>query len=55
MAKKHMHSQQLADSARAFSVKLMQFLVVPTFVLDPHCRVLIWNRACESLTGLDAK
>ena len=55
MAKKHMHSQQLADSARAFSVKLMQFLVVPTFVLDPHGRVLIWNRACESLTGLDAK
>lgn len=50
-----MHSQQLADSARAFSVKLMQFLVVPTFVLDPHGRVLIWNRACETLTGLDAK
>ena len=55
MAKKHIHSQQLADSARAFSVKLMQFLVVPTFVLDPHGRVLIWNRACESLTGLDAE
>ncbi|WP_043427087.1 diguanylate cyclase domain-containing protein [Curvibacter lanceolatus] len=55
MAKKNIPSHQLFDSARAFSVKLMQFLVVPTFVLAPDGRVLIWNRACETLTGLDAK
>lgn len=55
MVRKKKQSQQFADSARVFSVKLMQFLVVPTFVLDPHGHVLIWNRACETLTGLDAK
>lgn len=55
MSKKDKHSQRLADSARAFSVKLMQFLVVPTFVLDAHGYVLIWNRACETLTGISAK
>jgi diguanylate cyclase (GGDEF)-like protein len=27
---------------------------VPTFVLDPQCRVLIWNIACERLTGVPA-
>jgi diguanylate cyclase (GGDEF)-like protein len=32
----------------------MEHLVVPTFVLDPDGRVMIWNRACERLTGLPA-
>jgi diguanylate cyclase (GGDEF)-like protein len=32
----------------------MQHLVVPTFVLDADGRVMIWNRACERLTGLQA-
>ncbi len=32
----------------------MEHLVVPTFVLDPQQRVLIWNRACERLTGISA-
>jgi diguanylate cyclase (GGDEF)-like protein len=39
----------------AFAVRLMEHLVVPTFVLDYQGRVLIWNRACERLTGLSAK
>ncbi|HEX6734420.1 MAG TPA: diguanylate cyclase [Azonexus sp.] len=39
---------------RMFAVKLMQHLVVPTFVLDHECRVLVWNRACERLTGVFA-
>jgi hypothetical protein len=42
------------DSAHAFAVRLMQHLVVPTFVLDANGRVLIWNRACERLTGVPA-
>jgi diguanylate cyclase (GGDEF)-like protein/PAS domain S-box-containing protein len=42
------------DSKLDFSVRLMEHLVVPTFVLDADCRVLIWNRACERLTGLKA-
>ncbi len=37
-----------------FSVRLMEHLVVPTFVIDAQCRVLIWNRACERLTGISA-
>lgn len=38
----------------AFAVRLMEYLVVPTFVLDPNGRVIIWNRACEQLTGVKA-
>lgn len=35
-----------------FLVKLMQFLAMPTFVLDAEGKVLIWNHACEQLTGV---
>lgn len=42
----------LAD--RNFAVRLMEHLVVPTFVLEPAGTVLIWNRACERLTGVAA-
>lgn len=38
----------------AFAVSLMQHLVVPTFVLDAQGRVVIWNKACERLTGIAA-
>ncbi len=40
--------------APAFAVQLMAHLVVPTFVLDDQRRVIIWNRACERLTGIPA-
>ncbi|MCB8837287.1 diguanylate cyclase [Aurantimonas sp. VKM B-3413] len=33
---------------------MMEHLVVPTFVLGGDGRVLVWNRACERLTGLAA-
>lgn len=36
----------------SFAITLMEHLVVPTFVLDAERRVLIWNRACERLTGV---
>lgn len=42
------------DKELSFAVNLMKHLVVPTFVLDPHCKVLIWNIACERLTGVPA-
>lgn len=42
------------DFARVFAVRLMEHLVVPTFVLDAQRRVIIWNRACEHLTGIAA-
>jgi diguanylate cyclase (GGDEF)-like protein len=38
-----------------FAVRLMEHLVVPTFVLDANGRVMIWNRACQRLTGLAAR
>lgn len=43
-----------SDVAQSYAVRLMQHLVVPTFVLDPARRVVIWNRACERLTGVAA-
>jgi len=44
----------VADADYHFAVSLMQYLVVPTFVLDANGRVLIWNKACERLTGVPA-
>jgi diguanylate cyclase (GGDEF)-like protein len=38
----------------AFGFRLMEMLAVPTFVLDSGCRVMIWNKACERLTGVAA-
>ena len=49
-----MEKLPVGDSTHAFAVRLMQHLVVPTFVLDAERRVLIWNRACERLTGVSA-
>ncbi|EXJ14659.1 EAL domain-containing protein [Imhoffiella purpurea] len=37
-----------------FAIELVQQLVIPTFVLDAECRVIVWNRACERLTGMAA-
>jgi diguanylate cyclase (GGDEF)-like protein len=37
-----------------FAVKMMELLVIPTFVLDANGKVMIWNRACERLTGVAA-
>ena len=42
------------DVADSYAVRLMQHLVVPTFVINPKRRVVIWNRACERLTGVAA-
>jgi diguanylate cyclase (GGDEF)-like protein/PAS domain S-box-containing protein len=43
-----------ADVAHGYAVRLLQHLVVPTFVIDPERRVVVWNRACERLTGVAA-
>jgi diguanylate cyclase (GGDEF)-like protein/PAS domain S-box-containing protein len=42
------------EQGRAFAYKLMDMLAVPAFVLDSQRRVIIWNRACERLTGVAA-
>ena len=49
-----MGSPRSVDVAQAYAVRLMQHLVVPTFVLNPRRQVVIWNRACERLTGVAA-
>jgi len=43
-----------ASKDRNFAVNLMEHLVVPTFVIDAEGKVMIWNRACERLTGIRA-
>lgn len=53
-ARQPIHNKNQEDGGLDFSVRLMEHLVVPTFVLDAECRVLIWNRACERLTGVKA-
>lgn len=35
-----------------FATSLMEDLVTPAFVLDKEGRVIIWNKACERLTGV---
>ncbi|MFD2367887.1 diguanylate cyclase [Pseudoduganella sp. GCM10020061] len=37
-----------------FAGRLMERLAVPAFVIDPDCKVVIWNRACEDLTHVPA-
>lgn len=39
---------------RDFAIRLMDHLVVPAFALGVDGKVIIWNRACERLTGLPA-
>ncbi|SCA55532.1 Response regulator containing a CheY-like receiver domain and a GGDEF domain [Candidatus Terasakiella magnetica] len=42
-------------SEHQFAIRLMEHLVVPTFVLDPQGNVIIWNKACERLTKVKAE
>jgi diguanylate cyclase (GGDEF)-like protein/PAS domain S-box-containing protein len=51
--------QRLIESSapnhdRAFTSQLMEMLAIPVFVLAPDSRVMLWNRACERLTGVRA-
>jgi diguanylate cyclase (GGDEF)-like protein len=43
-----------ANGGHAFAHQLMEMLAIPIFVLDTGSRVMIWNRACERLTGVPA-
>ncbi len=53
--------ENITDSRRAeeeikeqrdFSENLIRSSAVPTFVIDSRHRVLVWNKACEELTGV---
>ncbi|MDQ5946225.1 MAG: hypothetical protein QG619_1648 [Pseudomonadota bacterium] len=39
----------------SFTTALVQQLVVPTFVLNAEGAVVVWNKACERLTGMPAE
>ena len=43
------------ESEKGFAVQLLQQSAVPCFVLDADHRVIIWNSACEELTGVSAE
>jgi diguanylate cyclase (GGDEF)-like protein len=43
-----------ANGDRAFAYQLMEMLAIPVFVLDASSRVMMWNLACERLTGIPA-
>ncbi len=48
--------RKLAEEAvieqKEFSAQLIQSSTAPTFVLDAHHNIIIWNKACEELTGI---
>ena len=46
------NGQPAMQARHANSALLIQDLVVPTFVLGPDGHVIVWNRACEEMTGL---
>ncbi|NVM78299.1 diguanylate cyclase (GGDEF)-like protein/PAS domain S-box-containing protein [Duganella sp. SG902] len=50
----HLMEFSQADQQHGFALKLMELLVIPTFVIDIHGKVIIWNLACERLTGTPA-
>ena len=39
---------------KMFSERLIQSSAMATFVLDPDHKIVLWNKACEELTGLAA-
>jgi PAS domain S-box-containing protein len=47
-------AQSALESQKEFAESLVQNSCVPTFFLDRQHRVVIWNRACEELTGVKA-
>ncbi len=49
------HMEALLENQKAFAENLVQNSAVATFVIDPHHKVVIWNKACEELTGLPAR
>ncbi len=49
-----MQSEAMLQEQKIFSDALVQSSAVATFVLDTDHRVIIWNKACERLTGVPA-
>ena len=43
---------RIESALQEFSANLVQNSATPTFVLDNGHRVMLWNRACEEMTGI---
>lgn len=54
MAQDPTRNRGAADAANHYAARLLQHLVIPTFVIDADRRVVVWNRACERLSGVSA-
>lgn len=52
ITKKVNQSKNSIPSNLTLCVRLMEHLVTAAFVLDAEGRVIIWNKACERLTGI---
>ncbi|NGZ87134.1 sensor domain-containing diguanylate cyclase [Duganella aceris] len=50
----HLTEASQANQQHGFALKMMELLVIPTFVVDIDGKVIIWNLACERLTGVPA-
>jgi PAS domain S-box-containing protein len=50
----HAFNNLLADLAqqKEFSENLVKCSAIPTFVIDSNHKLLVWNIACEELTGI---
>jgi diguanylate cyclase (GGDEF)-like protein/PAS domain S-box-containing protein len=48
----HLMEFPQASQQHGFALNMLQSLVIPTFVIDIHGKVIIWNAACERLTGV---
>lgn len=42
----------MESALKEFSANLVQNSATPTFVLDSNHRVMLWNKACEEMTGI---
>ena len=48
------HRKSALRDQKEFAESLVLNSSLPTFVIDPEHRILIWNRACEEQTGVKA-
>jgi PAS domain S-box-containing protein/putative nucleotidyltransferase with HDIG domain len=50
----HKKAEQALAEQRDFSEKMIENSAVPTFVINTQHKIIIWNKACEELTGIKA-
>jgi PAS domain S-box-containing protein len=51
---KRRHAEEMLLDRKRFAENVIDKSAVATFVLDPDHRVLLWNKACEELSGVRA-